>query len=81
MIDQLVNSNDQEVKSLRQNLNFHIVPVVNPDGYEYTRSSPNNRMWRMTRSKNPGQKCLGVDGNRNYEYHWGGKEVNISNDQ
>ena len=76
MIDLLVKSNCPDVEHFRQNLNFHIVPVVNPDGYVYT--NVKNRYWRMTRSKTSIAGCYGVDGNRNYGYHWGGKFGNKS---
>ena len=42
---------------------------ANPDGYEYSRNS--DRMWRKTRS-DTGSSCRGVDGNRNWDYNWGG---------
>lgn len=56
-------------------------PVLNPDGYEYTRSDPRNalvRMWRKSRSpercaKNRFGKetcCKGVDLNRNFDYRF-----------
>lgn len=48
-----------------------VVPVVNPDGYEYSRSSSNNRLWRKNRRDNPGSS-FGVDLNRNYPVGWGG---------
>ncbi|PZC83798.1 hypothetical protein B5X24_HaOG206955 [Helicoverpa armigera] len=51
-------------------VDWYILPLVNPDGYEFTRSSRNNRMWRKTRSKHQGSQCLGVDGNRNYGFKW-----------
>ncbi|XP_031621115.1 carboxypeptidase B-like [Contarinia nasturtii] len=54
-----------------QNVNWYVLPVHNPDGYEYTRKS--DRMWRKNRSKNNNNHCLGVDLNRNYGYKWGGK--------
>nr|USU81847.1 M14 metal carboxypeptidase-like 16 [Antheraea pernyi] len=47
-------------------VDWYILPVVNPDGYEYTRAK--NRMWRKTRSKHA--SCYGVDGNRNYGFKW-----------
>ncbi|XP_050674423.1 carboxypeptidase B-like [Leptidea sinapis] len=49
-------------------VDWYILPVVNPDGYEFTRSSKANRLWRKTRSKNA--NCFGVDGNRNYGFKW-----------
>jgi len=56
-------------------VNYHILPVVNPDGYEYTRL--NQRLWRKTRS--PGTKCNGTDGNRNFDFHWA--EIGSSNNE
>lgn len=58
-----------------------IFPVLNPDGYEYTRSDPRNalvRMWRKNRShercaiNSRGEKscCRGVDLNRNFDYRF-----------
>ncbi|XP_026742272.1 carboxypeptidase B-like [Trichoplusia ni] len=52
-------------------VDWYILPLVNPDGYEYTRSSKSNRMWRKTRSKHTENDCYGVDGNRNYGFKWG----------
>merc|ERR1712173_76478 len=49
---------------------IYIMPVMNPDGYEYSRNY--DRMWRKTRSKNPGSRCIGTDPNRNWGYNWGG---------
>jgi len=62
-------------------LNWYITPLLNPDGFEYSRSStdPEIRMWRKNRSPNTqacrnrpvGQCCMGVDLNRNFDFHWG----------
>jgi len=48
---------------------WHIVPLANPDGYEYTRS--NDRMWRKNTVANPGSTCIGVDLNRNFPEGYG----------
>lgn len=56
---------DAEITALLDAVAFHHVPVMNPDGYEYTWS--NNRMWR--KNKRPGRRAIGVDLNRN----WGKK--------
>jgi len=40
-----------------------VIPVVNPDGYQYTFTT--TRLWRKNRSRNPGGS-LGVDLNRNH---------------
>merc|ERR1712131_499737 len=53
---------------LLENLDWYILPCVNPDGYLYTQT--NNRLWRKTRSPNDGG-CVGTDANRNWGYHWG----------
>uniref|UniRef100_A0A182JKN6 Peptidase M14 domain-containing protein n=1 Tax=Anopheles atroparvus TaxID=41427 RepID=A0A182JKN6_ANOAO len=44
-----------------------IVPVPNPDGYEYTRSQ--DRFWRKNRAPLPSGE-FGVDLNRNFEFQW-----------
>ncbi|MDZ7344243.1 MAG: M14 family metallopeptidase [candidate division KSB1 bacterium] len=46
-----------------------IVPLVNPDGHQY--SVTNDRLWRKNR-RNNGDGTFGVDLNRNYSYQWGG---------
>jgi murein tripeptide amidase MpaA len=67
-----VASNHSEAVALRQNYTFHFVPVVNPDGYEYTRSgAPNSRTWRKNREPNEGSPCNGTDINRNFPINWG----------
>lgn len=62
VIDQLVSGN----YSL-PDFDWVILPVVNPDGYEY--SHERDRLWRKTRSNNSAE-CIGVDGNRNFDFHW-----------
>ncbi|KFB39443.1 AGAP008071-PA-like protein [Anopheles sinensis] len=44
-----------------------IVPMPNPDGYEYSRLE--NRYWRKNRSPQAGG-TVGVDLNRNFEFQW-----------
>nr|XP_013189735.1 unnamed protein product [Amyelois transitella] len=51
------------------NKDWFIVPVMNPDGYEYTHT--HDRMWRKNRAKYG--ECVGVDLNRNFSYGWGEK--------
>jgi len=65
IINQLVEnpSNSQ----LLDKVDWHILPVVNPDGYEYTHDY--QRLWRKTRSR--GKSCYGADANRNFGFHWG----------
>jgi murein tripeptide amidase MpaA len=56
-------------------LDWYIIPSVNPDGYEYSWKS--DRLWRKNRST--GRVCSGVDLNRNFPFHWG--EAGVSNNQ
>jgi len=53
------------------NINWYFLPSANPDGYSYTFS--NDRLWRKTRSPQEGHggHCIGVDPNRNWDFHWG----------
>ena len=60
---------DPRTTGLVDGIAWHIVPVANPDGYEYTWDV--NRLWRKTRSVN-GDGTFGVDWNRNYSAGWGG---------
>jgi len=48
---------------------WNIVPLMNPDGYEYSRTT--DRMWRKNKRKNAGTGCLGVDLNRNFPEGYG----------
>uniref|UniRef100_A0AAF5RWY7 Zinc carboxypeptidase A 1 n=1 Tax=Wuchereria bancrofti TaxID=6293 RepID=A0AAF5RWY7_WUCBA len=88
IIDQLVTKYDvnPQIRRLVDDMDWFIVPLLNPDGYEYTRSStnPEVRLWRKNRSPiicriaqngiflQPQQECCqGVDLNRNYDWHYG----------
>ncbi|CAD5209553.1 unnamed protein product [Bursaphelenchus xylophilus] len=87
-IDQLVTSYEEsaQIRQLVDNLDWYIVPLLNPDGYEYSRSSfdPEIRLWRKNRSptqcttQSTGvfslprtQCCQGVDLNRNFDWFFG----------
>nr|XP_022916633.1 carboxypeptidase B-like [Onthophagus taurus] len=66
IIQQLVEN--PEYAYLSEKVNWVIIPLLNPDGYEYSHDV--DRMWRKTRSA--GVQCYGVDGNRNFGFMWGG---------
>ncbi len=69
IIDNLINHHRKNpVDSLLNYFEFHILPLVNPDGYEYTHTT--YRMWRKNRSPNSGSSCVGTDLNRNFGYAW-----------
>jgi hypothetical protein len=55
---------NQEMVSLLESFEFVILPLVNPDGYEYSRT--HNRMHRKNR-----RSPHGVDLNRNWDFKWG----------
>lgn len=61
------NSNT-EIKDLVDRSQIWIVPLLNPDGLEY--SIHFYRYWRKNRRDN-GDGIYGVDLNRNYSYKWG----------
>ncbi len=54
-----------DVKQVVDLIDFHIVPIVNADGYVY--SWTNQRLWRKNR-----RGGYGVDLNRNWSTGWGG---------
>ncbi|KAF1413784.1 Carboxypeptidase B, partial [Spheniscus humboldti] len=59
---------DTVMTKLLNSLDFYVLPVVNIDGYVYTWTK--DRMWRKTRSKNAGSRCIGTDPNRNFNAGW-----------
>ncbi|CAD5118254.1 DgyrCDS6977 [Dimorphilus gyrociliatus] len=78
IIDRLVDEfgNDPEIDDMIRTYDWYILPIVNPDGYEFTWT--NDRLWRKTRKPNPGSPCVGVDANRNFGFNW--NSVGSSND-
>jgi len=64
--------NDAYITGLVDQVEWVFVPVLNPDGYEF--SWTDHRFWRKNRStvSGPtGSSRVGVDINRNYGYQWG----------
>jgi len=59
---------NSQVKDLVDQCEIWIVPLLNPDGLEY--SIHFYRYWRKNRRDN-GDGSFGVDPNRNYIYNWG----------
>ncbi|XP_018567158.1 carboxypeptidase B [Anoplophora glabripennis] len=64
VISQLVENSENAY--MYEDVDWAIIPVANPDGYEYTHTD--TRLWRKTRT--PGTICYGVDPNRNFDYNW-----------
>ncbi|ESO04861.1 hypothetical protein HELRODRAFT_78521, partial [Helobdella robusta] len=59
--------NEERLVHLLRRFDFYVIPVCNPDGYDYT-FGPDflHRVWRKTRSKTTAENCVGVDMNRNF---------------
>lgn len=55
------------VTDILDSVEIVIVPIVNPDGYDFTWT--NSRLWRKNRREN-GPLSHGVDLNRNFNVHW-----------
>ncbi|XP_068081519.1 carboxypeptidase B [Anabrus simplex] len=68
LIDQLTGN--KRNRDLVDDVDWYVIPVVNVDGFEYSHTT--DRMWRKTRSDIGHSKCKGVDGNRNFPFHWDG---------
>ncbi|KAH8380025.1 hypothetical protein KR009_008539 [Drosophila setifemur] len=66
-IYQLTERYTRNIEVLRK-LRFIIVPLVNPDGYEYSRTK--NLNWRKNRRPHKASKLVGTDCNRNYDIFW-----------
>ncbi len=74
---------EDRIKWLVDNREIWIIPILNPDGYEYCRQlvsqgvTDESQLWRKNREPNyqdlgPAQGLTyGVDLNRNYGFHWG----------
>jgi hypothetical protein len=66
-------ADDPQVKKLLQSTELWFVPVLNPDGYQYTFT--NERLWRKNLRDNNDNGTIevgdGVDPNRNFPSHWG----------
>ncbi|XP_055587267.1 uncharacterized protein LOC129739774 [Uranotaenia lowii] len=57
MLAKASSSNDTELENIKS-MDWYILPVLNPDGYEY--SHDYDRMWRKTRSKHPDTESTGI---------------------
>lgn len=67
LINSLLSSKNESIRSVAENFDWYIFPNVNPDGYVYTHTS--DRLWRKTR-KPYGGNCFGADPNRNWDFHF-----------
>jgi hypothetical protein len=65
-------ASDATARRIVDTRQLYLAPCVNPDGYEYNRTTnPNGGgLWRKNR-RNNGDGTFGVDLNRNYGWQWG----------
>ncbi|MBI4062744.1 MAG: zinc carboxypeptidase [Elusimicrobia bacterium] len=63
-------SQDKNLKSLLDERDIFIVPMLNSDGVEYDIEDGTYRSWRKNRRPSE-EDAFGVDLNRNYSYQWG----------
>ncbi len=66
---------DSLAPAVRDARDIWVIPVQNPDGYQYTFTT--DRLWRKNRRANP-DGTYGVDPNRNYPGFWGFDDLGSS---
>jgi hypothetical protein len=70
----VTHRNDAQIKNILATRELWFVPVVNPDGYDYTFTSAQTRLWRKNLRDNNGDGQIavgdGVDPNRNFPDKW-----------
>jgi len=62
---------DSKITSFLDKFDVYLMPLVNPDGYDY--SHDKERFWRKTRSRTSSGRCMGADPNRNWDANFGGE--------
>ncbi|CAK1550141.1 unnamed protein product [Leptosia nina] len=68
LVDQLVRGEDPEALAASRDYEWHIFPMINPDGHEYTNNAI--RLWRKNRRPISGS-AVGVDLTKNWNSQWG----------
>lgn len=62
---------DDVIRDLLNRRDIYFFPSINPDGSEFDIADGRYKSWRKNRNTNNGNRCMGVDLNRNYGYKWG----------
>ncbi|XP_037936217.1 carboxypeptidase B isoform X2 [Teleopsis dalmanni] len=70
ILNELITNWSNQPSYIKQKT-WYIMPVLNPDGYMYSRKT--NRLWRKNRRQNSRSTCRGVDLNRNFNINWRGQ--------
>jgi carboxypeptidase T len=67
--DKLVHdyATDTQIRDFLDRAIVYVLPVANPDGYEFSWVDSANRFWRMNRRPNSNPAHVGVDLNRNWD--------------
>jgi carboxypeptidase A2 len=71
VLDALATGSSPEAVRLADTFDWHIVPIVNPDGYAFTWDG--DRYWKKNRRTHGA--CHGTDLNRNFATTWGTEGV------
>ena len=70
LVVQFKSEGEDCAKNVLTNIDWYIIPLLNPDGYEFSHTS--DRFWRKNRRPPPeGSQCYGVDLNRNFDIGYG----------
>lgn len=64
----LIHHNRAAEHAILRDLDFLIVPIMNPDGYVYTWE--HDRLWRKNRQDTGVPICQGIDIDSAFPYHW-----------
>nr|XP_032521326.1 zinc carboxypeptidase A 1-like [Danaus plexippus plexippus] len=68
LVNQLVRGVDSEARDASSDFDWHIFPILNPDGHKYTQDK--DRLWIKNRRINR-NGTIGVDLSRNWNSLWG----------
>ncbi|XP_026742947.1 zinc carboxypeptidase A 1-like [Trichoplusia ni] len=66
--NQLIHSNDPEIKAAAEDFTWYILPLVNPDGFQFSQDYV--RTWVKNR-RPTSSSTIGVNLSRNWNAHWG----------
>ncbi|KKA28028.1 hypothetical protein TD95_005030 [Thielaviopsis punctulata] len=68
---------DRVITKVLQSFDVVFVPVMNPDGFEYTWST--DRLWRKSRQPTPDEACRGLDLDHTFGFGWDGSSAAHTN--
>ncbi|CAH2094779.1 unnamed protein product [Euphydryas editha] len=74
IVDQLVRGAEPEILEAAEEFEWHIFPILNPDGHEFSQNA--DRLWLKNRRPTVGNS-IGVDITKNWNSHWGVRGVSF----